>query len=195
PGVVPADVVILSFVMINKDVTGNFSLLKEILDELSDIGDAIASAFVSGDLMGLVNQRVHTFHSALFAGCDGTVAVDKIVLSGAQLAKWTESGDQFARTNPYSGESTGSALYGCNQNPSLYEVTWALNRQRLDPGAIQVVPEYKTLSPGEIFEFHEAHYLDLHPPKIRWSVDGGPGDQGLIDPDFGTYKAPGESDS
>lgn len=195
PGVARENVVALSFVMINKDTGGTFDLLKSIADELSDLGQAVASAFVPGDTMALVNQRVHSLHSALFGGCDGVLAADRVVLSGAQLAKWTESVDQFAIANFYKGASTGSALAGCNQTPSVYEVTWALNRQRLDPNAIQVVPEYKTLSPGEVFEFHEAHYLDFHPPNVRWSIDAGEGDQGGIDPSFGTYKAPADSDS
>jgi hypothetical protein len=138
PGVALENVLTLSFVMINKDTSGGFDLLKGILDELSDLGQAVASAFVpAASAMSFVNQRVHSLHAALFRRCDGVLAADRIVLSGAQLAKWTESSDQLTKTNLYSGTSTGELLSGCNQFPSQYQVTGRLT----DNGQTQ--PRYR----------------------------------------------------
>jgi hypothetical protein len=203
PGRERENTVLANFLVVNRDRSPNANILKDILNEISDSLDALASIFVPGDSMHFVNDRMHSVHASMFPGiCDGVVAADSISVTGATLDDWTETlraavveppepetGDVHTETKTYDADK--AAVIGCGNHGSVYKITWTFRRLRNDDG-FHVTPWAAVVEPGKTFTFHVS---DPNIP-IVWTIDGAPLDgsfddfYGQIDTGSGQYTAP-----
>lgn len=195
PGSEPRNTVLFSYVVLNNGHPISADLLS-LLNELSDIGDAVASAFVPGQTMTLVNKRMHDFHQALFDGCDGLLAADRIVLTGRQLVDWTGNVDDHRETREYSGEKAPD--FPCQGNVSLYDIVFFVHRQRGPKlsESLYVAPEFSTTQPDGtlIFTTDQSGGGQID-PNVTWSVEGAPDIYGkMANPSFPAYTAPADAD-
>jgi hypothetical protein len=184
----------LSFVILNVD-TQNI-LLTAVLNEISDVAAAIASAYVPGDTMTYLNARMHALHQSLLAGCNGLVAADKLFLTGYQLNEWTATIDSHSETKRYISPDK-TPQFGCSNQFSDYDVTYTLQRQRqpLPSEFLPVYPHFKTLSPGQNAIFSTSPSVEGNiDPNVTWSMLGQPDVFGKIDANSGAYFAPSDSD-
>jgi hypothetical protein len=81
---------------------------KKVLDTLSDVGAAIASAAIpaAAAIFPLVNQAHKESNAAFLSSCDGTVAADKITMMSDALAGQTANEGTYSETRHYTGTSS-----------------------------------------------------------------------------------------
>lgn len=194
PGIQPENTVQFSLIVLNH---GNIisSDLLDALNELSDVGDAIASAWVPGDSMQLVNKHMHAFHQTLFDGCNGLLAADKILLTGRQLTDWTQNADDHLETRTYTGDP--GPLF-CSGKSSVYGIVISIHRQRqpLASESLYVAPEFKTVHPNDTAVFTTDRSGGGHiDPNVTWSVEGASDQYGKFGiATYPAYTAPADAD-
>jgi hypothetical protein len=79
---------------------------------------------VIGSILGAAaGWLVESLANIVFANCDGPVAVEQAVLSGAAMRSATLAGQAVTQQTTHRGHSSGA---GCRD--SLYRVSWSYRR-------------------------------------------------------------------
>jgi hypothetical protein len=191
PGSRLEDTIVLVWSLVNLDSRNSF--LETYLGEISNIGQAVASAFTPGDAAQLFNDKMHQLLHEFFSGCNGLAAADRIILTGYQLHEWTRLQDVRSTTKDYHSPQQ-SAQVVCSGQFGAYSITSTIERQRQPkPNEfLNIFPELHIVMPGQFAVFGtdpEHGHID---PNITWSLEGPPEIYGTINQAGGGYHPPPE---
>jgi hypothetical protein len=95
-----------------------------IVRRLVAAGTALAARGLTGPWGTLAGFVIEFVGGILFPNCDGPVAVDQVVLTGANLGQWTAATGTYVETRRYPGTDSP---WGCGSN-SDYKATWSVVR-------------------------------------------------------------------